>query len=603
MTSLHEKAERIEEQNELSTSTSIYASTTRYTTIRFRSWGFYDPHRRLLVERVEGNWFLYNLAGKIGLAELRFEPVEDHPKKKRAFVMIEGERYDPEGPRLWDVTRFYPVPSRAKISAFLAGGLLVRPLPDILNDISTRVRSLFEFSQERDVLLWLLFITQSYLKPILANFFFMGVDATKGGGKTTLLEVMSYLSRHGFVGGDVSAASLPRLVEELDLSLFLDELDQRLGKGEEDSVSIIRKGQRRGNPYVRLNKFSMVPEQFDVAGTHAFSYRSELEDAFMSRSISTHTTVSQDPALPVINIYKHEVLEDLRDELFFWYIRELPTLAQGLSAVTDRLKLAVQKYTAVAGCSDVAGCRSVSRHTHLRRTLYDTILREFTEEELHALDSLTGRNIELAFLLLQLSRLTGLNLHSVVGETLQEQQKDDISSDHILREEIRDFLANKYDGLTGLWVLKDGENSGRKYYPKSMIYREFNQDQKTRDAGAIGSKKFTGLLRDLGFVQGESITSQRPPGLTPRPCLIFTQTVLKGIGREEAVVSKDTMLQEIRTSQDVLAVLREMGEATPAELAKRCPEEDGLALVERGLAFYASRGDVFEFKTGWWKVT
>ena len=45
---------------------------------------------------------------------------------------------------------------------------------------------------------------------------------------------------------------------------------------------------------------------------------------------------------------------------------------------------------------------------------------------------------------------------------------------------------------------------------------------------SIGTKKFSSMLRDLGFVEGDNITSQRYDN-HPTPCLIFSPIILENL--------------------------------------------------------------------------
>lgn len=511
----------IEMRKTESTSTPSTPSTPRYTT---RSWGFFDKEGCVYAEQVTQDMYICNVNGGVHLLKVSWEPAPENEKKKVPILKVEDVRYRlPD--KLYDVNSFYETPNIATCQAFISGTYKPRPLNQIVQELLLRIKSLFEFTNDRDAPLWVLFIIQSYLKPVLNNFFFAGVDATKGGGKTTLLEIMSYLSRHGYLGGDVSAASLPRMVEEFDLALFLDELDQRLGKtAEEDSVGVLRKGQRRGNYYVRLGKNDLALQQFDVAGTHAFSFRSELEDAFISRSLITHTAEAKDAMLPVINIFKKQVLQSIRDELFFWSVQEMHNFNVVVFDAEDRLRELVE------GCSGVEGCSSISGHQALREMLYNLAMSDFSKEEKALFGTLMGRNIELCYLLLRVSRLAGLNFQEAIGVAMQEKQEDEAFGDNAYLDVLRDLLRMQYDAAGSAWVLREGETPGAKFVPKTMIYRALCQELKENNIPTIGSKRFNGLLRDLGFVQGISIRSQRPPGQTPKPCLIFTDDVLLKLG-------------------------------------------------------------------------
>lgn len=533
----------VEGMKEESTATSHYTSTSHYTT---RSWGFYDATTNTVAEQIEPWLYLCNANGKLQLAKVETE--KDGSGKlervQRRYISVDGRQFDLPL-RIWKVRDYYHVPTIQRCEEFVRGTWKPRPLMEILNDVQYRVSILFDFTFKKDLELWKLFIVQTWLKPILHEFYFFGVDATKGGGKTTLLEIMKYLCRHGYLGGDVSAASLPRLVEELDLALFLDEIDQRLGDGEDDSVSILRKGQRRGNKYVRMNKHTMIPEQFDVAGAHAFTYRSEVEDAFMSRSVAGHTATSRDSKLPVLNVFKDTLLQDLQEELFFWYMQNIPALASSLLHVTTSLS------SGVVTCSD---CSKEYGHKDIqtkRFALYELLLQQYTAQERAVLDTLIGRNAELGFLLIQECRLVGLELAPIIKDTLEEKQRDEQAGSTFHLDLLRELLAEVYrrvaqTSLVDRWQLNDGVNAGCFYTTKSGVYSEFCQRCKEQNAPLIGTKRYASLLRDTGFMHGVSITSQRPPGRSPTQCLVFTPEILERLSIDGSLKSK--ILEHLRNA-------------------------------------------------------
>ena len=108
---------------------------------------------------------------------------------------------------------------------------------------------------------------------------------------------MSNLVRHGFIA-DISPASIPRLKEIFDLTIFVDEIDQL--KDKDYLEGMLRRGQRRGNKYLRLNPNSLEPEIFEIFGFYAYSFRSTIEDAFKDRSFLMRTPKAKDSKLSVV---------------------------------------------------------------------------------------------------------------------------------------------------------------------------------------------------------------------------------------------------------------------------------------------------------------
>lgn len=539
--------------DEKHTATPTTPATRHYTT---KSWGFYDATTNTVAEQIEPWLYLCNSDGKLSLANVIVEK-DGEGKKERIiarYLVINGSRYHLPL-KISKVRDYYYTPSSDRCRLFLEGGIIVRPINVILMDVRNTLLTLFDFAVPRDVELWLLFIVQSWLKPILDEFYFFGIDATKGGGKTTLLEIASLLCRHGYLGGDMSPASLPRLVEDFDLSLFLDEVDQRLGTGEDDTANILRKGQRRGNMYVRVNRNTGLVEQFDVAGTHAYSYRSEIEDAFASRSLTGHTAESKDNRLPIMNVYKKSILQHLQEELFFWYLSSCSELARSLQQVATRLSTGV---VSSSECSRQFGSEDINA---ARTTIYNTIVQNFSAEELQVLQSFQGRNAELAFLLIKEAQLVQLPLTGIIGSALKEKQLTEDAGASIQADVLRDVLHDAYyelrhnENVTKPWQLSDGRYPFCYYTTKSGIHQDLQRRLKEQNLPLVAPKRYTSLLRDVGFLQGDTMCSQRPPERNPCMCLIFAPEILSRIGIvEKSLPSKQDIVNAIQSSDGVATI-------------------------------------------------
>ena len=502
------------------TSTPIYPSTPCYT---LRSWGgfFTINKKKILVERINEDEFIYNFNDEfIGISEVTWIKEDENGKKikPKPLLKIKGYCFNFKDDKLSKI--IYNTPNKEIIDKYLDSKFKPRQFKEIAKDIVTRLKKIYDFSFKTDPYIITLFIGQSYLKPIIPSFFYLGVDATKGGGKTTLLEIICLLSRHGSLAGDISASAIPRIIEDQDISLGVDELDQKIGKDSETNIiSILRKGQRKGNFYIRCKKNTLEPEYFDVAGSHCYSYRSEVEDAFAQRSLISHTTPSGDNKLPVINLFKEHIVRDLTDELFLW----------GIENSIEISKDSKFNQNFVDKCSSVEGCIRVFGH---REKIYSSLTDNLNSSSLDLLNALIGRNVELCYMALQISKLLNWDEELLIHlkEVMVTKHKDEgVSNDYYL--EILEKL------LIEIWkeesdILKEGQNEGYRFYPKNLAYEKYCQYLVGRNVKTKSSKKFSSFLLDLGFVKNISITSQRFKKATPRPCLIFNQEVCERIGVE-----------------------------------------------------------------------
>lgn len=487
------------------TATPYYIATPRY----IKSWGYYNKKNKILIERITPKWCLVNHDKDIFLAELKEALKKVDGKDKVVGYGFKHAGVDYLVKKLKDVNTFYNTPSLSQCEALVNKTRVLKPFNEIYEDVKKMLRVMFDFSSPKDVEITAITIAQSWIKPLLNSTFFYGIDATKGGGKTTLGELVYFLMRHGYVGGNITPAALVRLADDLDLNVFVDEIDQNLK--DDDIMAALRKGQRRGNPYIRCEGKNNEPVAYDLFGCHGYSYRSDVEDAFMDRSLTIHTSKSQDPMLPVINNFKQEVLKPLADELFFWYFTNIHD---------------------VATCSGVAGCSSKYRHqTADRESLYKGYTKHLSTDDKTYLSTVFGRETELAYLCLNVSKMLGLDFLESLKEIMVSKKEDAASATNFYYDELLQYLhKNKATVLHK--TLKDGLNAGCAFYPKSKLYTQFIEHLTTLKVSTIGTKKFSSLLRDFGFKQNESITSQRYDSY-PTPCLIFKDPILKKLGLDE----------------------------------------------------------------------
>lgn len=488
------------------TTTSFYTTTPYYI---LQSWGCFQPELKLHVEQITKSLFLYNYKNKFGLVQTQSDK-NSETKKWEFWLNIENEKFFFKKPIL-SAEKHYNIPTTNTIRAFLDGKFKPRSFKEIIEEVGKKLSIFYEFMFQEDLTVWKLHIGQSYLKHILSAFFFVGIDASFGGGKTTLLELASLFKYHGFLGGDISPASIPRLVDELSLNVGIDEFDQKIG-GDENITAILRKGQRKGNPYVRCEGKDHTPTSYEVAGAHDYSYRTETEDAFGSRSLKTHTGKAKDKTLPILNLYKNELLKPLADELFLWGIQ-------------NSLNLYGKYQNNVVACSNVEGCSSGLSTQEFRNSMYNKLTCHLGSRELNVLQKLSGRNIELAFICLNVAKLLDFDVVEELSTIMQQKAKTESISENFYLDKLEEFLSD-LSAKCDVPKLQDGINATCRYYPKNQAFQEFVKDLSEMRVATIGTRKFTSLLREIGFIEGQSITSQRFDGKPPKHCLIFTKEIL-----------------------------------------------------------------------------
>lgn len=530
--------------------TTITTVTTVTTVTKIKSWGHIDLTEEILIEQIEEDIYLCNYKGYKGLNRVFFGNPEGDRRLENDIAILKAKglkqkdfdkevtkitkKIEKEYPPFYylsiegNLFRFkekpekalYPKPSIKECNEFLKGNIEIRSFKELYGEIKRGLQVLYDFKFKYDTTLTALAIASSWVLPLLKAIFFLGIDATKGGGKTTLLEILKCLIRHGFMAGDVSYSAIPRLKDEFDMNILVDEIDQLNENQKTDIEGLMRKGQRRGNPYTRLNKNTLKAEVFESFGFYSYTFRQDVEDAFKSRSILVHSAVSGDNKLPIINYMKEELLSSLSNDLFFWYFENILKVGNLVTVVTKLPQL--------------RGLDTDKKNIEdFRIEVYESILSNFSKEEKEVFEGLVGRNIEIGYIILTICKLLGLDLQKEIKEVLDLKQRNEDIPDQYYIEKLKDFLNSKLidNSDKGIWYLSKGIFEGCYYYPKHDLYSEYLGVLKDKNVSTIGTSKFNGFLRDIGFILDDNVINQKhfTKGNTLK-CCIFDKKICKAIG-------------------------------------------------------------------------
>lgn len=481
-------------------------NVTSTTTVTLHPGG--DIIEELIVEPIGEKKYLFCKGNKRGIAKAQF-----NEEFKYYFLDIDGKQYQLKDKPI--KTPFFRIPDDQAIQAWLDGEYKTRPIEDIFNDIVIFYRTSFDLVNEKNAIILSLRDMVSWLRDVLQSFFFIGVDATQGSGKTSLLYAGSLLQKHGAMSGDISTAYLARVIDKQKLCLSIDELDELNKERKSELESILRKAQRAGNTYNRVNPSTLEPESFNVYGPHSFSYRTTIEGALKSRCLTNRLRVSSDKSLPVINYHVVSITKPLFNDLFFYYLEHAIDFVRSSSQVAEVTQL-------------LGGLHGTSV-TERRNKLFDFFTKDFTEEEVDLMDSLIGRNIELAYISLQATHILKLNIFQAIKSALESKQAEESIPDSFYLDKLKEFLAELFTQHEAKWTLQKGEHEGCFYYPKTKVFSEFIQSLKKQDIPPIGTSKFNGLLKDIGFVEGINWGNQKDAEGKPVRCLIYDSAIMRVI--------------------------------------------------------------------------
>jgi hypothetical protein len=167
----------------------------------------------------------------------------------------------------------------------------------------------------------------------------------------------------------------------------------------------------------------------------------------------------------------------------------------------------------------------------IRKDIYKELTSHLDNHKREILLKLTGRNIELAFISFDVAALLGMGIEGFEDVITEKEEHEGLSESYYL-ESLEDFLAKKFAAINESevvqkskeYIKKDGLHASCPFYPKNLVYQEWLQELKAHNISTVGTKLFNSLLRDLQFIQGDSLLSVRT-GSYPKPCLIFSTEI------------------------------------------------------------------------------
>jgi len=471
--------------------------------------------RGFVLEPLNTYTYVYNWCGIKGIVNLEKDP---NPESKRFYLEIEGEQILLEGNPIQNFV--FEIPNEDLIKDFIKCKVRSETAEELYDELYQLFDTFVEIYPKSLFTLMILFIFESWLVEKLKTVFFVSIMGEFGGGKTCILEILTALSRHGYMTPNPSTSFVGRVIEAQKLTLAVDEIDCLKGTEDSDLIQLIRTSYRRGSRYSRINKSSMEPEFFCTFGAKAFTAHTDLEQALQTRTMPIITTEALDKLVPLINYIKDSFCKRLHDKLFLWYIDN--------SILIDYI--------------DYIDIDSRERVEYDRQKIYKMLVSVLNESQFSQFGQLGGRNAELGLVvanLLKMLNLNNVNLLTHIKESFKikkemEEEKFDTGDIGLCR----DFLADKYkDYSKNLhFVTKDGQFK----IANKDLYEGFNQLLRDKGKRGITPSEFKGFLRDFGFESGVSRkkmlvlltneinkVAQEPKS---RLCCVFTPKAMRKLG-------------------------------------------------------------------------
>jgi hypothetical protein len=129
----------------------------------------------------------------------------------------------------------------------------IRPcgeLHELLADLRKTIKEFVEIS-DRDILLIQSVVLATWFPDLFDSVPYLWLVGPPGSAKTTLLRLLSCLCRRALLVGDIRAAALYQLVDRVDCTLLIDELELSGSRSDLDILRLLRTGSTPGIPAVR----------------------------------------------------------------------------------------------------------------------------------------------------------------------------------------------------------------------------------------------------------------------------------------------------------------------------------------------------------------
>lgn len=438
-------------------------------------------------------------------------------------------------------------------------------IDEIYMDVKKVLQKCYDFADERDLDIAILYILQSWFSDILKAVFYIDVRSQMGGGKTILLELMQGLSRYGILANDMSFAVIPRIIDRYKCTLFFDEIDMINKHIIEDIYKILRTGYRKGQKYIRAKPKTFEPESFDCYGAKAFNYRSDIADDLKNRSLPINTSKSHDKILPIMNLYKEIFLEPIAFKIFCFYMNSLPRLMEvnnifniimnnpevkevkevnGLlvnpekennisitnslvrthffSNISHFYRTSLTSLTCQKGFSSQNDISGIPNNLHPLAELSDVEVAKYFAK---LLEKLSGRNIEIFSLIIHLCSYLGLDIFTNFKPILEEKAEFEDYDEEDMKNILREVLIEQEVGA--------GAHNGIKFRYYRDIQSEFNKKVHLVYGFKPDTKVLKKYLRELGFVDKKNKKVLKLGRDLTSLCLIYDGSICKSLGLPE----------------------------------------------------------------------
>jgi len=175
------------------------------------------------------------------------------------------------------------------IITFLDGKINSPSFSSVFTSIAEKYRYYLDFHDERMYDYFPLWVIGTYFFPLYCAYPYVYVGGEKATGKTKCLELTKHLAFNGITSGNISMASVFRMVQAGRCTLLIDETEFLAHKEKTQEIrSLLNAGYKPGNPVYRTEKTAkdeFVPTPFDAYSPKMLANINGLEDVLETRTI------------------------------------------------------------------------------------------------------------------------------------------------------------------------------------------------------------------------------------------------------------------------------------------------------------------------------
>lgn len=449
--------------------------------LKIHSAGEFIPEINLVIEPLGNEEYIYYFNGLRGKTTAIIKP-QKAQKRKEYFLKINDEWFELKDKPIKNV--LFKIPSEESIIKWVSGEYKIKTGKELYEDCKKFIEVCLDLPLSYYYEVCTLLALLTWVRELTSSVFYGRIAGSFGSGKTVAMEVLALLFQHGYLIGDITSHGIARIIDKQKLNALFDEMDVGKGTKDTEAYRICRQGYRKNNPYVRCHPKTLDPQIFQVYSVKVFSLHSDIERALKMRGIPINIGQTSDSRLPIINMFKDSLGQEIFENIFFWYMENICKVAK-VSEVSEVAKVSI---------------RSKDTIEEIREKIFKLATNKLNERELEFLKKFKGRNVELGYIALFVSKAFGIDILETLNKSFKEKAEFESEFDEgFMLTLIKDVLESKYNDY------KDNENqkttsNGIVFVENKVIYKAVNDKLKEKELDAVSPYKFKSYLRELGFI-------------------------------------------------------------------------------------------------------